>query len=240
MKILCVSDEVDPLVYSTNMRERYKDVSMVLGAGDVPMRYYGFIVSMLNKPLYFVFGNHQLEHLSWFRTRNRKEFMTLEDERMTPAYSFGSTYVGDRVIHDRKTGLIIAGLGGSMRYNHERHQFTDRQMFLRILLLIPRMFWCRIRYGRWVDILLTHAPPRGIHDKEDQCHLGFTSFLWFMRKFRPRYLLHGHIHLLDMNDRRITKYLDTTIVNVYSRHVLEIDDDVIRKRMRRGRSRMKE
>lgn len=240
MKILCVSDEVDPLVYSTNMKERYRDVDLVLGAGDLPMRYYGFIVSMLNRPLYFVFGNHQLEHLSWFRSRSKKDFMTLEDERVNVTQSFGSTYVGDRVIRDRKSGLIIAGLGGSMRYNKDRHQFTDRQMFMRILLLIPRMFWCRVRYGRWIDILLTHAPPRGINDREDQCHLGFTSFLWFMRKFRPRYLLHGHIHLIDMNDRRITKYLDTTIINVYSRHVLEIADDTIGRKMQHRRSRMKE
>ena len=27
-----------------------------------------------------------------------------------------------------------------------------------------------------MDIIITHAPPRHIHDAEDQCHRGFESF----------------------------------------------------------------
>ena len=60
MKILCVSDEVDPLVYSPRIKERFGDVEFVVAAGDLPMDYLEFIVSMLNKPLFFVQGNHDL------------------------------------------------------------------------------------------------------------------------------------------------------------------------------------
>jgi predicted phosphodiesterase len=66
MKILCISDETDPLIYSKNIASRYGDVDLVLAAGDLPLKYYEFIISSLNKPLYFVFGNHNLEFLHQF------------------------------------------------------------------------------------------------------------------------------------------------------------------------------
>ena len=37
MKILCVSDQIDPLIYSVNIKERYRDVDLVISAGDLPM-----------------------------------------------------------------------------------------------------------------------------------------------------------------------------------------------------------
>ena len=60
MKILCISDQIDPLVYSSNIKERYKDIDFIISAGDLPMEYLDFIVSSLNKAVYFVFGNHNL------------------------------------------------------------------------------------------------------------------------------------------------------------------------------------
>ena len=55
MKILCVADHVDPFVYSAGLKSRFRDVELVLSAGDLSLEYYDFIVSTLNKPLYFVF-----------------------------------------------------------------------------------------------------------------------------------------------------------------------------------------
>jgi Icc-related predicted phosphoesterase len=74
-----------------------------------------------------------------------------------------------------------------------------------------------------VDILLTHAPPRGIHDKQDKCHWGFKAFLWFMRAFKPKYLVHGHIHLYDLSDVRYTHWEETTVVNAYNHYVIDTD-----------------
>jgi Icc-related predicted phosphoesterase len=119
--------------------------------------------------------------------------------------------------------LIIAGLGGSMRYNNGLNQFTESQMFLNILKLLPKMLFFRIVYGRWVDILLTHAPPLGIHDREDRCHRGFKSFLWFMRRFKPQYLIHGHVHLYDLNELRKSTYRSTRIVNAYEHTIVDIE-----------------
>ena len=220
IKILCVSDSVDLVVYSQNVKERYKDVSFVIGAGDLKMRYYGFIVSMLNKPLYFVFGNHDLKFLKRFKKKEPDNY--LNETNCDKSY-FGSTYIGDKVIRDKKTGIILVGLGGSMKYNRGENQYSNRQMHVKILRLFPKLLFNKIFHGRWLDILVTHAPPFGIHDGEDACHIGFKAFLWFMRKFQPEYLLHGHVHLLDLNQKRETLYENTKVINVYSRYILEVE-----------------
>lgn len=110
-----------------------------------------------------------------------------------------------------------------MRYNNGGHQFTEFEMFLRIFKMIPKLFYNRIRHGRFVDILITHAPPRGLGDREDRCHTGFKAFLWFMRHFKPRYLVHGHVHLIDMNAQRVLQYRQTEIINVFGSYLLERD-----------------
>ncbi|MFP4483732.1 MAG: metallophosphoesterase [Spirochaetaceae bacterium] len=220
MKILCVADHVDPLVYSASVKERYADVDLVLGAGDLPMSYLGFIASSLNKPVLFVFGNHNLEEMHRFK---RTGEVRVQDHRLSLnlQHSFGSTYVDRRSV--RVKNLLIAGLGGSARYNNGDNQYTERQMWWRAVRLAPKLLFNRLIYGRYLDILLTHAAPYGIHDKPDRAHVGFRSFLWLMRTFKPRYLIHGHIHLYDLNAQRETQYEDTLVINVYDHYILEIE-----------------
>jgi Icc-related predicted phosphoesterase len=222
VKILCVADHIDPLVYSTAIRERFREVTLVLSAGDLPMEYLGFIASSLNKPVGFVFGNHNLKALPHFRRASQPVMDTTSIQAQIRNY-YGATYLEDRV--RSIGGLLIAGLGGSMRYNEGEHQFTELQMYLRMLRLVPKLLFNRVFRGRYLDILLTHASPRGIHDKEDLCHLGFRSMLWFMRVFKPRYLLHGHIHLYDLNAQRVTRYGRTEVINVYDHYVLDLGDE---------------
>jgi Icc-related predicted phosphoesterase len=213
------------LVYSATVKERFRDVDLVIGAGDLPMDYLGFIASSLNKPVLFVFGNHNLKQLSTFQ-RGTSAFNHPVDDQEDRFY--GSTYIDNRV--NRTKGLIIAGLGGSLRYNKGENQFSDFQMYLKIARLFPSLIWNRFRHGRYLDILVTHTPPLGINDRDDPCHRGFRSFLWFMRAFKPRYLLHGHIHLYDQNSVREAMYQDTRIINVYDYFVLDIEPKVFAER----------
>jgi len=208
MKILCVSDQIDPLIYTSTIKQRYSDVEFVLSAGDLPMDYLDFIMSTLNKPLFFVFGNHHTEEF--------KENKSVFYDDLRP---YGATYVESRI--KQESGLLIAGLGGSMRYNRGENQYTNFEMNVKIMKLLPILVFNRLFRGRFLDILLTHASPRGIHDKEDNCHLGFKCFLWFMRVFKPRYLVHGHIHLYDLSEVRTTKYCDTMVINAYSHYLLD-------------------
>ena len=241
MKILCVSDQIDPLVYSTKAKERFKDIDLILCAGDLPSEYIDFIVSTLNKPTYFVFGNHNLTEFGLYHkvAEKRGPHPTFREEVKTYdlSGSHGADYIGFRTARDRRLmveengrrrPLLIAGVSGSIRYNGALSQYTDRQMFLYLLRMVPALILNKIRYGKFLDIFLTHASPRHVHDREDPCHIGFECFNWFIRKFSPTYLVHGHIHLYDMNDRRKTeietKSGKTTVVNAFSHIILELPE----------------
>jgi hypothetical protein len=218
MKVLCIADHVDPFIYSAGIKSRFRDVDLVLSAGDLSLEYYDYIVSSLNKPLFFVFGNHHLA--------NRNRYERRSDPFGTPVMpeylgGVGATYLEGRVV--RAHGLILAGLGGSIWYNGGEHQYTDFTMFLSMLRLLPGMLWNRLLRGRWIDILVTHAPPYGINDLPDPCHTGFRVFLWFMRTFRPRYLVHGHVHLYDRNADREARYGGTTVLNAYDHTVIDLE-----------------
>ena len=220
MKILCISDQIDPQVYSPRIKERFSDIDLVLSAGDLPMDYLDFIISTLNKPLFFVFGNHNNQELKHY-----KKLLTfpLIQQEENEYFGCGAVYIEAKV--KTEGDFIIAGLGGSMRYNNGPNQFTNFEMFLEIIKLIPRLLFNRILRGRYLDILLTHAPPKGIHDKNDKCHTGFKVYLWFMKVFRPKYLIHGHTHIYDMCEVRTTKWKNTTVVNAFSHYILNPGED---------------
>jgi Icc-related predicted phosphoesterase len=214
LKILCISDQIDPLVYSAGIKERFADVDLILCAGDLPLDYLDFVISSLNKPLLFVFGNHHTNDMRFFR----KIWNSTIIDNFGEFHGCGAVHLGSKVVSEGN--FIVAGLGGSMRYNNGLNQYTDFQMFIEAAKLIPRLLWNRIFHGRFLDILLTHAPPKGIHDKNDKCHWGFKAYLWFMKTFKPKYLVHGHIHLYDLCDKRCTKWENTTVINAYSHYVL--------------------
>lgn len=219
MKILCISDEVDPLVYSNAIRTRFSDVSLVLAAGDLPMEYLGFIASSLNVPVAFVFGNHNLKELPRFK---RGAGPRLDEDGMAAQLRnyFGATFLEDRV--RRINGLLILGFGGSIRYNDGHHQFTDFEMNCRLVARIPRLLWNRLVHGRFLDVLVTHAPPLGVNDRDDPTHRGFRGLRWFLRLFRPRVHVHGHIHLYDRNAAREARLYETRVINVFGHFVLEL------------------
>ncbi|WP_191017017.1 metallophosphoesterase [Treponema zioleckii] len=240
MKILCVSDQIDPLVYSPTVKERFADVDLILCAGDLPSDYIDFIVSSLNKPTYFIFGNHNLSEFRYYHRQKTHAsgphpYVEADYADYDLSASHGAIYAGFTVLKDRhlmlpakngkKRPLLIGGVSGSIRYNNGLNQYTDFQMFMHLLKLVPKLLWNKFRYGKCLDIFLTHAAPRHIHDREDPCHKGFECFNWFIKKFHPTYLVHGHIHLYDMNSPRITKSVKTTVVNAYSYCIIELNGD---------------
>ncbi len=228
MKFLCISDDTDTLIYSPSSKDRYCDVDCVLSAGDLPIRYYDYISTIMNKDIYYVYGNHNLEYFS----RNMGKSGTTDMIHLShegkiisdvASINGGGTIIDGSCTYDKKRDLLIMGLGGSMLYNYGQSQYSEKQMKNRILKLMPRLLYNKQRYGRYVDILITHAPPRGIGDGEDLCHRGFECFLSFMEKYKPKYLLHGHVHLIDENVKRETQYMDTTVINIYKNYILKDD-----------------
>jgi Icc-related predicted phosphoesterase len=211
MKILAVSDRVEPLIYSPAIRQNFSDVDLVLGCGDLPTYYLEYIVTMLSTRLFYVIGNHA------------NEVQNLYDIPEKWKYPGGCDNLDGRVI--RHQGLLLAGLEGSMRYNNSPYfQYTEREMMWKMWKLVPALLLNKLRYGRYLDILVTHAAPRGIHDRSDVCHTGFEAFLTLMRVFRPRFLIHGHIHAHTPWETTETVYEDTTVLNAYHHRTFEIDE----------------
>jgi Icc-related predicted phosphoesterase len=212
MKILALSDQVVEQLYSPIVKERFGDVDLVVGCGDLPDYYLDYIVSMLNVPLALVPGNHDLPVPSPNTDQGSESSV---DPR-------GFANIDGTVVKERE--LLLAGLGGSIRYRPDGvHQYTQAEMTRRVLALAPRLYWNRIRHGRFLDILVTHAPPRGIHDAEDPAHVGFEAFNRFIARFRPRYLLHGHSHIYMRGTVATTQMGPTAIINVYPYRVIEVD-----------------
>lgn len=209
MQFLTVSDEIVPSVYSLNIKERFRDVQCALGCGDLPFYYLEFIITTLAIPCYYVLGNH--DHAE----------QTASGEQVTAPR--GCVSLEGR--SERIGGLIVAGLGGCVRYNRESGpQFTETEMLIRLWRLAPRLALNRARFGRYVDVMLTHAPPHGIHNGPDRPHRGFQAFLTLMDLFRPRYLIHGHIHRsYNVSAVTETQYRDTLVLNTAGHRVLRID-----------------
>ena len=60
MKILAVSDIVMERIYSPKIRSLFPDVDLVIGCGDLPQNYLEYILTVLDKPAYYVNGNHAI------------------------------------------------------------------------------------------------------------------------------------------------------------------------------------
>lgn len=207
MKILAVSDRVMAQLYSTQVTQFLPKIDLIISCGDLPFYYLEFLVSVLDVPLFFVRGNHDT----------------------TPQYTMDGrvlhTVHGGEDIHGRiiqERGLFLAGLEGSMRYRPKAPlMYSENEMRWQARRLWPRLLMNRLRTGRGMDIMVTHSPPFQVHDRQDLAHTGFRSFLSLIRLFRPRYLLHGHIHIYRQDVVRISRVIDTLVINVYPYHVLD-------------------
>jgi Icc-related predicted phosphoesterase len=211
VKLLAVTDKVVDFIYSPSLVEKFGDVDMVLSCGDLPYYYLEYVVTMLNVPLLYVHGNHD----------SLVEYTSSGGRLTGPG---GGINIHGRLIQER--GLSVAGLEGSIRYKPQGcYQYTEAQMWGNVLRMAPTLLFNRLATGRPLDILLAHSPPYGIHNGRDRTHVGFNSFLWLMRRFEPRYLIHGHRHVYNPLEVTETQYEQTMVINVYPYKVLEIADE---------------
>ncbi|MHB1356004.1 MAG: metallophosphoesterase [Anaerolineae bacterium] len=208
MKILTLADvEVDSL-YSPLVRQYASGVECVLACGDLPLDYLEYILTMLGRPMYYVHGNHAQQREDIHSGSASEELL-------------GANNLHGCVANQR--GLLLAGLEGCQRYKPGPHQYSQHEMYTQVARLGLKLWRNRALYGRALDILITHAPPRGIHDEPDLTHQGFAAYLALMRMFKPRYLIHGHTHIYRNDTERRTRYLETEVINTFGYQLLEVD-----------------
>jgi uncharacterized protein len=209
LKILAVSDRVMENLYTPNIRDYHSDVDLIIGCGDLPFYYLDFLISALDVPLVYVRGNHD-------------EGPQYAVDKRVLTHVPGGQEIHGRSVHVK--GILLAGLEGSMRYRPRASlMYTEAEMRREIVRLLPHLFWNRQRYGRFLDILITHSPPLGIHDRSDLPHTGFRVFLTLLKLFKPSMMLHGHIHLYRQDALRVSQFMQTTILNVYPYRILDFD-----------------
>jgi uncharacterized protein len=214
LKILAVSDTEIGFIYSPMICERFANVDLVISCGDLPIFYLEYIMSMLNVPLYYVKGNHA----------SKIEFASSGVSRTHP---WGAFDLHQRV-HEDDTGLLLAGFEGSINYNNGPFQYSQNEYWFNAFRLVPRLLANRIRMGRYLDVLVTHAPPYGIHDMDDLPHQGIKAFNWLIKVFKPSLHLHGHIHIYRQDTITQTQVSKTQVLNVYGYREISIETPVKR------------
>jgi hypothetical protein len=200
---------------------------LILACGDLPSYYLEYIVSLLDRPLYYVHGNHDKASMQPADPGAMTRAMNSALLRFEPDPRPAATGLGWAVNLHRNTarfqGLLLAGLEGCRAYNPGApYQYSESQVQKQVLSLGLRLLANRLRYGRCLDILITHAPPRGIHDGDDLPHRGFESYLTLLRRFQPRLMIHGHQHVYNRNETAETDYDGTRIINTFGYRVLEL------------------
>ncbi len=199
MKILCISDRVEPVLHGPNLTAYAKGVEAVISCGDLPFDYLEYVVTFVGAPVYYVLGNHDPDG---------------------PERPEGCTPLDGRVVD--AGGVVLAGLSGSRLYSGGPNQYTERQMRRRARALSARIL-CRGLAGRpGPQIFVTHSPPFGLGDREDHAHVGFESFLGLIDRHKPSLWLHGHVHLYGPELQRVASRGKTKVINVFGHRILEL------------------
>ena len=168
MRILAISDEPSPRLWGAHCREELEGVDLILSAGDLPSSYLSFLTCFTSAPIVYVHGNHDDSY-----------------EQKPPE---GCLCADGKIL--LIGGVRILGLGGSFRYRPDCvNMYTEPEMQSRILNLRRKL-----RATGGFDILLTHAPIRGVGDEDHPSHRGFECFGPLLDRYRPAVMVHGHMH----------------------------------------------
>lgn len=205
MKILAIADKESEYLWDYFEKSKLEGIDLIISCGDLDPRYLSFLATFTKAPVLYVHGNHDDKY-----------------ERIPPD---GCICIEDQIyVHH---GVRIMGLGGSMRYKPGAHQYTERQMRRRLSRL-----WFPLLRRRGIDILVTHAPAFELNDGRDLPHQGFRVFRTIMEKYRPRYFLHGHVHMTyGRKHKRYDNYGDTNVINAYERCVFEFGDENLKEHL---------
>lgn len=203
MKILAISDAVEPVLYGSSLKHYTSGVDAVVSCGDLPFEYLEYVTTFSGAPLYYVLGNH-------------------DPDEMAKAPG-GCTPLDGRVV-EAGGGMVMAGLSGSRWYSGGPNQLTGRRMRRRARTLSARISCRRLLGKASPNVFVTHAPPFGLGDREDVCHTGFEAFLGLMDRHKPGTWLHGHVHLYGPKEKedREKRRGATRVVNVYGHRILEV------------------
>ena len=197
MKILALADEESAYLWDYFEKSKLEGIDLIISCGDLNPKYLSFLATFTNAPVIYVHGNHD------------KKYKNIPPE--------GCICIEDEIYVYK--GVRILGLGGSMKYNSDECQYTEREMRKRVRKLRWKLF-----RSKGFDILVTHAPAFGLNDGDDLPHRGFKVFNTLIEKYNPKYFLHGHVHMrYGRKHVRFDTCGDTQVINAFERCVFEYE-----------------
>ena len=104
------------------------------------------------------------------------------------------------------SGINFGGFNGSWKYKTRGRFLYEQDEATDLLKDFPH-----------VDVFISHNSPRGIHDKDDEIHTGFDALTEYIRRQKPKILIHGHQHI-DFE----TGAGGTRVIGVYGYRMIEI------------------
>lgn len=206
MRILAIADEESKYLWDFFEKEKLEGIDLILSSGDLNPRYLSFLATFTSAPVLYVHGNH--------------------DDKYAQIPPDGCICIEDQIYEYE--GIRILGLGGSMRYRPGVHQYTEKEMVKRVKKLRFKLF-----RKKGFDILLTHSPAYQLNDARDLPHQGFQVFNTLMEKYKPRFFIHGHVHMAyGRQHKRYDQYGDTHVINAFERCVFDFDDENLKEHLR--------
>ena len=110
IRLLAVSDEIDPALEPAATRRALGPIDLVLGAGDLEPSYLGFLADAFGVPLLYVRGNHDVG-VAWADAEHEHVPEPLSDGR----------------VHDEH-GLRVLPFSGAPRYAPHGRPSAEQQL----------------------------------------------------------------------------------------------------------------
>jgi hypothetical protein len=202
IRLLAVSDAVDPALEHAVNREALGRIDAIVGCGDLEPSYLGFLADAFGAPVVYVRGNHD-------RGGHWSETLTHAPH---PLPSGRPIEVGGITI----VPFEWPGLETDAAMRDELRAWLD------VIRAETRLLRRRLG-GRSAPVLVvSHAPPRGVGDAAaDPYHVGYGAYRWLLERRRPPLWLHGHTNPASVIDWR-DALGPSTVANVTGSILVEL------------------
>lgn len=208
MKILAVSDAECAALWDNFVSGSLEEYDLILACGNLKAEYLSFLVTMARCPVLYVPG---------------------DGDDYKAEVPEGCDCIDDHLLV--YNGLRILGLGGCVKTQSGDHRYTDYQMARRVAKLHHK-----IKRLGGLDVVVTHAPAKGLGDGAEPADSGFPCFLELMELYCPKFLIHGHVRPRYTPGygtlQREHTYQDTTVVNAWERCTIEVPDNEFKEKHR--------
>ncbi|MFN2112931.1 MAG: metallophosphoesterase, partial [Anaerolineales bacterium] len=199
LKALSVSDRVDSSLLEREAFDQFKDIDLILSCGDLPYYHIEKLFQLYEVPVLYVRGNHDPR---------------VEYGKSGPLFGpRGGIDLHKRVVVLNE--LIFLGFEGSLPYKDGPFLYSQGEMWRFVISTVPKLIWNKLSYGRFLDVVIAHSPPFGVHDQDSNVHGGYKAFRWLIKTFQPTYFFHGHIHVYGDDQTTDTVVDRTLVINTY-------------------------